>query len=112
MTHLIHISSGEEVLATLQDAADRLGIQAAGITLIGAVQTATISVMHKDDPKADRIRSYDQPLELSGTGEIINGEPHVHVTLCGEDLTVGGHLHGAVPRDFFVRAYVTPVTAP
>jgi predicted DNA-binding protein with PD1-like motif len=36
---------------------------------------------------------------------------HVHVTLAGEDLIVAGHLHRAVVGDFFVRAYLDPVTA-
>jgi predicted DNA-binding protein with PD1-like motif len=50
-------------------------------------------------------------MELSGTGEVVDGKVHVHVTLGGEDLTVAGHLHRAVVGGFFVRAYVTTVSA-
>ena len=110
ITHLITVNRDEEVLATVQAGVDRLGITNAGITLIGAVQTATVSIMHKDDPLVDRLRHYDQPLELSGTGEVADGKVHLHVTLYGEDVTVGGHLHDATVQDFFVRAYISPVS--
>jgi hypothetical protein len=62
----------------------------ASISLIGAVQQATVSVMNKDQPKTDYLREYDQPFELTGTGEITDDGVHVHVTLAGEDLIVAG----------------------
>ncbi|WP_308200897.1 PCC domain-containing protein [Actinoplanes sp. M2I2] len=79
----------------------------AAITLIGAVDEAEISVIGKDDENVDHLRRYSQPMELSGTGEVVEGKVHLHVTLGGEDLTVAGHLHRAVVGGFFVRAYVT-----
>ena len=105
--HLITVRTGEEVLTTLQAGVEALGVTAGSITLIGAVQTATVSVMHKDDATKDRLRSYDQPFELTGTGEVVDGRVHVHVTLAGEDVIAAGHLHAATVQDFFVRAYVT-----
>ncbi|MDI6102243.1 DNA-binding protein [Actinoplanes sp. NEAU-A12] len=107
--HLIKVGKGDEVLATLWTAVAELGITAGSITLIGAVQTATVSVMKKDDALTDYLRTYDQPLELSGTGEIADGKVHLHVTLYGEDFVTGGHLHNATVQDFFVHAYVTPL---
>jgi predicted DNA-binding protein with PD1-like motif len=109
--HLIKVGKGEEVLATIGAAVIELGVSAASITLIGAVQTATVSVMKKDDALTDYLRTYDQPLELSGTGEIIDGKVHLHATLYGEDLVTGGHLHNATVQDFFVHAYVSPLAA-
>ncbi|MEU4237295.1 hypothetical protein [Actinoplanes sp. NPDC026619] len=50
-------------------------------------------------------------MELSGTEEVVAGQVHLHVTLAGEDVTVAGHLHGAVVGGFFVRAYLTAVRA-
>ena len=42
--------------------------------------------------------------------EVIDGAPHVHVVLSREgDQTVGGHLHAATVRTFFVHAYLTPL---
>lgn len=108
--HLITVEKDQEVLATLNAAVTELGVSNGSISLIGAVHECTVSVMHKDNPLEDRLRSYDQPFELTGTGEVVDGSVHVHVVLAGEDVTVAGHLHSAIVRDFFVRAYVTPLT--
>jgi predicted DNA-binding protein with PD1-like motif len=104
------VGKGQEVLSTLQAAVARAGIRHASVTLIGAVASATVSVMKKDDASTDYLRVYDQPLELSGTGEVVDGNLHAHVTLYGEDLVTGGHLHRAVVETFFVNAYVTEVS--
>lgn len=107
---VITVNRGEEVLAMIQATVTTTGVVAGAITLIGAVEHATVSVMRKDDAQTDLMRSHDRPFELSGTGEVVDGRVHVHVTLAGEDLIVSGHLHRAVVGDFFVRAYVSPVT--
>jgi predicted DNA-binding protein with PD1-like motif len=110
-TRLITVSKGEEVMSTLQAAVTAAGIEHATISLIGAVDSATISVMKADDASVDYEREYRQPLELTGTGEVTDGKLHLHVTLFGEGGTVGGHLHRADVEAHFVRAYVTPVDA-
>ena len=110
-SYLYKILSGQEVMGSLQRQVSDDDIANAAITLIGAVHESTVSVMRKDDALKDLLRSYDQPFELTGTGEVVNGEVHVHVTLAGEDVVVAGHLHRAVVRDFFVRAYLTEVEA-
>ena len=106
---LIQVDRDQEVVQTIETRARELGIANGGITLIGAVHEVAVSVMRKSDAKDDLLREYAQPFELSGTGEILDGAVHAHVTLFGEDLTIGGHLHSATVRDFFVRAYVTPI---
>ncbi|MEU4159547.1 DUF296 domain-containing protein [Actinoplanes sp. NPDC026670] len=111
MLHLITVEKDQEVLATIGAALAELGVTAGSMTLIGAVQTATVSVMKKDDALTDYLRTYDQPLELSGTGEIWDGKPHIHVTLYAEDFVTGGHLHSATVRDFFVHAYIAPLAS-
>jgi predicted DNA-binding protein with PD1-like motif len=106
---LVQVNRNQEVIETIAREASKRDITAASISLIGAVQQATVSVMKKDEPRVDHLREYDQPFELSGTGEITDDGVHVHVTLAGEDLIVAGHLHSATVRDFFVRAYVAPL---
>ncbi|GIE89411.1 PCC domain-containing protein [Actinoplanes regularis] len=110
-TYVVQVNKDEEVLQAVQEQADRLGLTSAVITLIGAVNEAEVSVMAKEDESVDYIRRYTQPMELSGTGEVVEGKVHLHVTLAGEDITAAGHLHRAVVGGFFVRAYLTAVGA-
>jgi predicted DNA-binding protein with PD1-like motif len=111
-THVVQADKDQEVLQVVQREVDRLKLGSAVITLIGAVSEAEVSVMAKDNESVDYLRRYSQPMELSGTGEVIEGKVHLHVTLAGEDITAAGHLHRAVVGGFFVRAYLTTVTAP
>jgi predicted DNA-binding protein with PD1-like motif len=108
-THVVQVGKDQDVLQVLQADVDQLNVGSAVITAIGAVNEAEISVMAKDDERVDHLRRYSQPMELSGTGEVVEGKVHLHVTLAGEDITAAGHLHRAVVGGFFVRAYVTTV---
>jgi predicted DNA-binding protein with PD1-like motif len=101
--HLVTVQKDQEVLGTVQAGVTGLGITAGAITLIGAAQESTVSVMKRDDARTDYLRSYDQPFELTGTGEVVNGKVHVHVTLAGKDLIAAGHMHSAIVRTFFVH---------
>ena len=111
-THAFTVGKDEEVLTTLQAAVTAAGVEHGSVTLIGAVQECRVSVMRKSDALDDLIREYAQPFELTGTGEVTDGKIHLHVTLYGEDVVVGGHLHRATVRDFFVNAYVSEVSTP
>lgn len=106
-TYVVKVEKDEEVLETLGRAAEAFAVEHGSITLIGAVQQATVSVMPKDSALDDILTDYDQPFELTGTGEVVDGKVHVHVSLGGDLLVVAGHLHRAVVRDWFVRAYIT-----
>jgi predicted DNA-binding protein with PD1-like motif len=106
-TYVLTVDKGEEVMEKLRELVKLSPVTQGSMTLIGAVHECTVSVMRKDNAQNDLLRSYDQPFELTGTGEVINGEVHVHVALGGEDVVVAGHLHRAMVRDFFVRAYLT-----
>jgi uncharacterized protein len=107
----VEISPGHEVLTEITHAVEAAGIREASITLIGAVDLATISTMPRHDARSDTLTTYAMPAELTGTGEVIDGKPHVHVILCCEgDQTVGGHLHTATVDTHFVHAYVSPLS--
>jgi uncharacterized protein len=106
---VVHVGRDEEVLESITRQAKEHGVTDAALTLIGAVQECTVSVMPKGDPLDDIVTDYNQPFELSGTGEVIDGKVHVHVTLGGDGVVVAGHLHRATVRDWFVRAYIQPI---
>lgn len=76
-------------------------------SIIGAVAECVVSTMPKGDASKDIIRTYAEPLEMFGTGEVIDGKPHVHAVFGTEDGTaVAGHLHSAIVREWFVHAFV------
>lgn len=111
MTFVIDIRSGE-VVEQLQKAIAERGVRSAGVQLVGGVDSFTISTMPARDAGEDIVTNYDQPGELTGTGEVVNGQVHVHV-VCGieGDVARAGHLHAAFVETHFVRAYVTETGA-
>jgi predicted DNA-binding protein with PD1-like motif len=108
MIEEIKVEAGQEVLATLMEELNRRKIsRGAIVSLIGAVDSCCISNMPKDDAKKDILTEYNEPLELSGTGEIRDGNPHIHCVLGREgDQTLSGHLHWAKVSTWYVSAYV------
>ncbi|MEV6929635.1 PPC domain-containing DNA-binding protein [Dactylosporangium sp. NPDC051485] len=103
------VRSGEEVIESITRQVAARNITAASLTVIGAIKGCTISVMPKGDETDDILTDYDEPFEITGTGEVVNGAVHVHVSAGGEGRTVVGHLHRATVSHWFVRAYVTPI---
>lgn len=111
---LLGVKPGEEVIRTVTRRAAEAGVSnAAIVSLIGAVDSCAISNMPATDATSDIISEYRQPCELSGTGEIIAGRVHIHVTLGREgDIALAGHLHWAKVETFFVHTYVIPLPTP
>lgn len=105
------VRPGDEVMARLADLAAEHGIiNAAIVSLIGAVDACAISNMPAHDPRSDLVTEYQQPCELSGTGEIRDGVVHIHAVLGREgNVALTGHLHWARVDTFFVHAYVLPL---
>lgn len=86
------------------------GITRAGLTLIGATDDFTISTMPVHDANDDIVTEYRMPAEFHGTGEVVDGVPHVHGTFAVQgDRAFAGHVHKARVGTWFVRAYVIPV---
>jgi uncharacterized protein len=111
---LVSVGPGEEVVATITRRVAELDIRnGAIVSLIGAVESAAISTMPRDDATKDIITEYAQPLEMLGTGEIKDGAVHIHVTVGAEgNQSFSGHLHHATVTSFFVNAYVLPMAQP
>lgn len=74
-----------ELMETLTKEAKRLNIDnGAIVSLIGAVDSFTISTMPKHDATKDLITNYILPAEMTGTGEITNGTVHIHAVMAIE----------------------------
>jgi hypothetical protein len=108
--HVIEVRDGE-LLSAIEQAARERGIRnAAIVTLIGAVDSFTVSTMPAADATKDIITDYGVPAEMTATGEIVDGKPHIHAVMAVEgDRGIAGHLHRAQIGTWFARAYVTPL---
>lgn len=105
---VIDVHPGHDLMDELYVMAIANGVtDGAIVSLIGAVDSFALSTMPADDATKDVVTEYSQPAELSGTGEITDGEIHVHAVMAIEgDRAVSGHLHKAWVATHFVRAYV------
>jgi predicted DNA-binding protein with PD1-like motif len=106
-----HIISGQEVVETLTNFLKQKKIvEGVIVSIIGAVDECTISTMPKDDAKRDIVSTYNEPLEMSGTGEIYDGKPHIHCVFGREgNKALFGHLHRATVGSWFVNIYINPL---
>jgi uncharacterized protein len=103
---------GEEVIESItRQLAERNVTHGAIVSLVGGIGGCVISNMPKDDASRDIVNEYKQPFELSGTGEVENGVPHIHCVLGTDDndRALAGHLHSAQVDHWFVNAYVMPL---
>ena len=109
--HLISVKPGEEVIESTTEQLRQLDIRSGAIvSLIGAVDSCCISNMPAADASADILTEYTQPFEMSGTGEVRDGKPHIHCVLGRQgDETLSGHLHWARVETWFVNLYVVPM---
>jgi uncharacterized protein len=109
--HVIEVRDGELLGEIARQARELRIVNAAIVTLIGAVDSFTVSVMEAADPTRDIVTECDLPGEMSGTGEIVDGKPHVHAMFALEgERVLGGHVRDAEIVTSFVRAYVVPIT--
>ncbi|MFF0386927.1 PCC domain-containing protein [Streptomyces sp. NPDC004286] len=108
---VFEIPAGELVDELNRQAAAAGIVNAAIVSLIGAVDSFTVSTMPEDDALKDTITEYDLPGEMTGTGEFRNGFAHLHVVMgVHGDRAIAGHLHEAIVRTHFARAYVIPAS--
>lgn len=109
---LISVQPGDEVIRKVTtELAQRNVKNGAIVSLIGAIDRCVISNMPAGDPKSDILTEYAQPFEVTGTGEIKDGIPHIHCVLGREgDVSLAGHLHSAHVENWFVNVYVAELT--
>ena len=107
----IEINSGEEIIETLTNFLKKHGItEGAIVSVIGATGSCKVTSMHKNDAKKIIEKEYHEPLEITGTGEIENGIPHIHAVFGREDQSaIHGHLEWGNVTDWFVHVYLLPL---
>src|SRR6202035_4383975 len=111
--HVFEVRNAELLESITQQAAEHGITHAAIVALIGAVDSFTVSTNPAGDPTAHTYSSYPLPAEMTGTGEIIDGKPHIHAVMAVQgDRAIAGHLHKAHIATFFARAYVIPTEQP
>ncbi|QNP66358.1 PCC domain-containing protein [Streptomyces genisteinicus] len=106
----IEIPQDVEMMGRLTEELERRGVRDGAIaSVIGAVDECTVSTMPRGDASSDVLRTYTDPLEMFGSGEVRDGVPHVHAVFGTADgSAVAGHVHAATARTWFVRVYVIP----
>ena len=91
---VFEVRNAELIESLTEQAADRGVTYAAIVALIGAVDSFTVSTNPAGDATAHTITSYPLPAEMTATGEIVDGKPHVHAVMAIQgDRAIGGHLH-------------------
>jgi predicted DNA-binding protein with PD1-like motif len=106
----IRVEPGEEVVDTVTRRLAEYGVTSGAIvSVVGAVDSCTISNMPTGDASSDILTELSQPFELSGTGEVKDGMPHIHCVISGEgNAALAGHFHRGHVRTWFVDVYVIP----
>jgi predicted DNA-binding protein with PD1-like motif len=82
---------------------------AAVVSIVGAVRSATLQTMVAADPKTPSVTEV-RNAEVAGVGEVVDGVPNLHVTLGVEGgRAFAGHLSAATVGGWaFVNVYVIP----
>jgi uncharacterized protein len=110
---LVTVHPGEEIIDTATRQLKERGItNGAIVSVVGAIDSCALSNMPRQDAASDIVTELTQPLELSGTGEVKDGTPHIHCVISGEgNQALAGHLHWGRVENWFVHLYIIPLPA-
>lgn len=92
---VLHFTKGEDILKGILEECKRLHVNDAIVT--GGIGSLRKFAFHriadtKDDPTNEYI-TIEGPMELSAlNGMILDGEPHLHITVCDREKCYGGHM--------------------
>jgi predicted DNA-binding protein with PD1-like motif len=107
--HVLEVRNAELIESLTKQVAEQHITYGAIVALIGAVDSFTVSTNPAGDPTAHTYSHYPLPAEMTATGEIVDGKPHIHAVMAVQgDRAIGGHLHTAHLGTSFARAYVIP----
>jgi len=104
---VLEVANDEMVQSLARQVKERGIANAAIVSLIGGVDSFTVSTMPADDASKDIVSTYSLPAEMHGSGEVKDGVVHIHATMAVQgDRAVAGHVHSAQIGTWFARAYV------
>ena len=113
---LVRRERGSDMLASLNEAAERLGIEAGAVQAIGAASELVVGFYHQGE-KEYRASSFPERFEVAaalGNVSLKDGRPfvHLHVVASAEDgRTVGGHLMEGT-KVYLLEAYFRDLGGP
>ncbi len=113
---IVSLERGETLRDTIESLAAELGIQAARISAIGALENPELGCYELDDREYLH-RTFEgiyELVSLEGNISLLDGEPflHAHVAISGPDFQVqGGHLFDA-RVGVVVEMFVEPCDGP
>lgn len=114
---VVSLERGEAIRENVESLATELGLVAAKVSAIGALETPELGCYELDDREYLR-REFDgiwELLSLEGNISLLDGEPflHAHVSISGHDFSVkGGHLFDSrvgVVVEMFIEPLDTPL---
>ena len=93
--HILRVDPGEDVLCAVKDFLDKTGIRQA--IVLGGYGTLAAHrlhwVTHNHIPTESVIGHSEGGIEILGmSGLVVDGEPHLHVTLATQAGAYGGHV--------------------
>jgi uncharacterized protein len=93
--HILRVDPGEDVLCSVKDFLGKTGIRQA--IVLGGYGTLAADrlhwVTHNRIPSENVIARSEGGIEILGmSGLVVDGEPHIHVTLSTQQGAYGGHM--------------------
>jgi predicted DNA-binding protein with PD1-like motif len=93
--HILRIDPGEDVLHSVKDFLEKTGVRQA--IVLGGYGTLAADrlhwVTHNRIPSENVIARSEGGIEILGmSGLVVDGEPHIHVTLSTQQGAYGGHM--------------------
>lgn len=109
--HKVVVGPGEELLAKTQAYCHERSIKdAAIVSVVGAFDASCIHTMQRNDAKQTVMTTINEPVELSGTGEVVDGTVHIHAVLSKENCeTLSGHLEWGKVESWFAHVYIATI---
>lgn len=109
---IMHLGKGEKVLESIQEEIDRLGIKNGVIlSAIGSLRKASLHVItNTDNLSVNKYITIEKPIELaSSQGIIIDGEPHLHLTISEPDRMYAGHMENGCEVQYLAEISIMEI---